>query len=888
MAAPLPLESHSLRRPPQDRATASGHPLLSPLRSGMTALMPWPPAGSGRPWGWAPESPSGATGPSEVVEAGSPQEGEGGDPRRFSGTTEEERPFGVPDLLSFVPEERGAEATRAPSGALESSAGGAPLPCGVACEEESGPEDPAGAPLAAGSWPEEEQAGEDLEGEVRSAWRAERRRSSERMSAVVLGETLEKDAVGRHPTATDAAAAAAAFPPSAVLFQEEGETSVAAGSELAPPAILSLLRGRSQSASEADRGAPLLASLRPASTESAEVGALSPVASILLPQETRGAADFPEVTNTQVGHEAEEEEEEEEKEEEEEEEESAIILGVQEQGGAGECKVGTPPPKPPRKFTPLGLEEEPSESVWASVPEKWPGETAPCDFWEDLSERAAQASPPGGQVGSPPRETVAPPAPRLMTGRGGGTSIQGAAEAPRPASPDGDVAKAHEFSKPAASSGETQMTVKEGQAETCPSQFSTEGLGLMGARENATLRGDEEPGSSLWTTELVQLPKLGSFQTAKELPWQEGSGARPPCSPQAPHLSPSMMFWTALEEQQPPTPLDYPEAVVQPPGGEEGQPPSLRDGEGATAAGFPTREAPPSAPPPVSGALSGGAAATGPPGGLHQRVGSVMQLARGADAGLQEGGLLAGRKRRGQQPLRERGPDPRQPFCPLGRSPASPLPSEQPLCGEAPRRPSLPGSCPAGLPGGKRAECGGAPGPGGPARPVSRSPLRGAGRRYHCCHRPPPAWPPALGLLHPFPAGSRPPQRVHLPFSRGEPGAQRGPCGPSPLPRSPSARCRGGGCSGLACRDTAGGRRVDAADGQPPPCEAHQQQQQQQHLEARVGEGGAEARGGRPDPHPEHPQEKLKPTTSGSSSSSSRARTLPLRPCSWTKQKPKG
>uniref|UniRef100_A0ABM5GKX0 Rab11 family-interacting protein 5 isoform X2 n=1 Tax=Pogona vitticeps TaxID=103695 RepID=A0ABM5GKX0_9SAUR len=544
------------------------------------------PPGSG---GGPPVAPLGTRGPSE---AGSPEEREGGTRGRGGETAGDELPFGGPELPSLAPEEREAEGNAAPHEPWESTPGETPLPRGVACEEESGPEDSPGAKPAGECWPQEEQAGEDLEGEARSPWKAERRRSSGRMSAVVLGQTLERDG-GRPPAPASAAALAASFPPSAVLFQEEGEASRAGGLEPAPPAILSLLRGRSQSASEADRGAPPLAGLRPGGAEAGEVGALGPGPSAPALQATRGAAELPEEVYLEVGREEEEEEE---------EEEGDAIQGIRGQEGTGEPKAGTPPPKPPRSFTPLSLEEEASPASCDSRPEPWPGPAAPRDLWEvDVPPACPAAAPPLA-----PRATA-----RGGGGAGGPRSGQGPTEV---AAEGRDAAEAQERSRPAVSSGETVPAVGEGPGgaerfEMFPSEPSGEGPCPTDAREDTALLGAQEPGSSLWTPELVRLPDLGSFQTAKELPRQDGGGGgggtRPPRTPQAPCSSPSMLFWTALEEQQLPTPLDHP--ATSPPRGrgeEEGQPPALGPGEGASAS-HAVGEAPPSPSPPYPELLVG-------------------------------------------------------------------------------------------------------------------------------------------------------------------------------------------------------------------------------------------------------------------------------------------
>lgn len=205
-----------------------------------------------------------------------------------------------------------------------------------------------------------------------------------------------------------------------------------------------------------------------------------------------------------------------------------ITEGGEEQAGRG--RVAEPPPKPPRRFTPLSLEEEAGRMVGGTQVE--------CQPQEDPAEETCQQGPPLGQASSP-----VPAAIIRAGGEDAGPGTEGfgvcaeVEENPRPV---------HELTSPAASSGDLLLVANggAGQPVTCPPK-----LPVGGAPEQASHQEGGEPSSPPWgTLGPAEFPRQVPVQTAQELPGSGAAGARPSQALQESAASPTT-FWTALQEQ---------------------------------------------------------------------------------------------------------------------------------------------------------------------------------------------------------------------------------------------------------------------------------------------------------------------------------------------------
>lgn len=197
--------------------------------------------------------------------------------------------------------------------------------------------------------------------------------------------------------------------------------------------------------------------------------------------------------------------------------------------------AGTPPPKPARRVPPLQLAEEASGAGWGT-PE------SPRLRKTDLEPQ--QHLPPVGAAGSPPAAAVSL-VPAVIIGAG----VSGAPEdlplALEEAQGD-DEPGAQE-----ASSGDPILAANEGPSEealpfsTCSSQLSLGGLGLSGVPESP--RQDGETGFAPWGLEgawPTGLPGSASL-------WDSERFSQGPPEPRV-EPSPSLPFWSALEEPRGP------------------------------------------------------------------------------------------------------------------------------------------------------------------------------------------------------------------------------------------------------------------------------------------------------------------------------------------------
>ncbi|XP_039189800.1 rab11 family-interacting protein 5 [Crotalus tigris] len=231
----------------------------------------------------------------------------------------------------------------------------------------------------------------------------------------------------------------------------------------------------------------------------------------------------------------------------------------EEQRGPAQTEVprgpGTPPPKPARRVPPLQLAEEASGAGWGT-PE------SPQLRKADLEPH--QHFPPVGAAGSPPAAAVSL-VPAVIIGAG----VSGGPEDLPLALAEGEARGDDERGAQEASSGDTILATNEGPSEealpfsTCSSQLSLGGLGLSGVPESP--RQDGEAGFAPWGLEgawPMGLPGSASLWSSERVLQPPEPPQGPPEPPQGPpkppqgppesqvEPSPSLPFWSALEEQR--------------------------------------------------------------------------------------------------------------------------------------------------------------------------------------------------------------------------------------------------------------------------------------------------------------------------------------------------
>ncbi|XP_060635500.2 rab11 family-interacting protein 5 [Anolis sagrei] len=208
-----------------------------------------------------------------------------------------------------------------------------------------------------------------------------------------------------------------------------------------------------------------------------------------------------------------------------------------EDGEERECRwAETPPPKPPRRFTPLSLQEEAGEAMWGQT-ERGENEAALC-------EEAKPLRPPSDEE-RPPTETILL-SPKAIIGAGANVRAIGRLQlAPEPSgvseTPQDVVlggAKAEQFRTCllALSADESRLSEE------------TEDAGCLEERDGEWARSSTGMTKA---TESPELARVGSLPST-ELPYpRETSGQR------SRTLSASAFFWSALEEQRVPPSQDH-------------------------------------------------------------------------------------------------------------------------------------------------------------------------------------------------------------------------------------------------------------------------------------------------------------------------------------------
>uniref|UniRef100_A0A8D0G929 Uncharacterized protein n=1 Tax=Sphenodon punctatus TaxID=8508 RepID=A0A8D0G929_SPHPU len=235
---------------------------------------------------------------------------------------------------------------------------------------------------------------------------------------------------------------------------------------------------------------------------------------------------------------------------------SSPWTGAQEPDREGECEMGTPPPKPPRQFTPWDLEEEANEAD-GNVQQ---GDKTQSENKDVPTVETRQQSPLMSRESSPP---MAPGPPALGaalidTEDGSAASVTEEAEPAAEALVAYLKGRANESASQDASSGENQLELNEAeQFETCPSEFSVDGLGLSGTPEASSELGVEKlglPSPLIEESCLEQLTVLHSTRQANgtelEVSQVAALASEQPKTPRELDSAPPVVFWTALEEQQ--------------------------------------------------------------------------------------------------------------------------------------------------------------------------------------------------------------------------------------------------------------------------------------------------------------------------------------------------
>ncbi|XP_062992125.1 rab11 family-interacting protein 5 [Elgaria multicarinata webbii] len=477
------------------------------------------------------------------------------EPPGSGGTTGggEEAPSRGSDSPSAVLEERGCRGEEDPSEWMESRSGDAAVPGGSAWEEGPARGHPAGAV---------ESGAGGLQGEPARRELAGQRPTTERWEAVALGRSPESSPSLRPPS----------FSEDVVFPAEEEERE---GLPPSPPNRSRLGR---------PGGGPLSLLREDGPGPGAEVAAPSgagPCGRGSGSEQERPGLAPPVHGATQAswnrGQDVEEERE----------------VTLEPQGGAGEHRAEPPPPKPPRRFTPLSLEAEANGALWG---------------WQEggsggLAERDTQVGPAAAAErlvrGPPAEEAGAPSAVAVIIGAGGGDTRR-ATEDLQPPAEDDEAAEAEALTSPGAPSGDSALVAAEGaeQFETCPSELSTGGSGLSSAKENTGWPEEEEEEEE--EEEPSPVPRLTEPAGPcglPEPPWLQA--AEGPPAPGEPQPSPSVLFWTALEEPHLQLAQERP-GQQAPPGG-RGRGEEQADGGGP--AGSPAGQAPPAPSPQV---LAGG------------------------------------------------------------------------------------------------------------------------------------------------------------------------------------------------------------------------------------------------------------------------------------------
>ncbi|XP_026572979.1 rab11 family-interacting protein 1-like [Pseudonaja textilis] len=201
--------------------------------------------------------------------------------------------------------------------------------------------------------------------------------------------------------------------------------------------------------------------------------------------------------------------------------------------------AGTPPPKPARRVPPLQLAEEAKGAGWGARP-------------RGAGPEPHQPLPPEGMAGSPPAAAVS-----LVPAVIIGASVSEAPEGPPLAAAEDETLEDDKPGAQEASSGGTILAANEGPSaealpfSTCPSQLSLGGLGLSGVPESP--RQDGEAGFAPWGLEEAWptgLPGSASLWSSERSPCPAEASQGPPELRVEP--SPSLLFWSALEEHRGP------------------------------------------------------------------------------------------------------------------------------------------------------------------------------------------------------------------------------------------------------------------------------------------------------------------------------------------------
>ncbi|XP_058049816.1 rab11 family-interacting protein 5 isoform X2 [Ahaetulla prasina] len=203
--------------------------------------------------------------------------------------------------------------------------------------------------------------------------------------------------------------------------------------------------------------------------------------------------------------------------------------------------AGTPPPKPARRIPPLQLTEEANGAGWGTLESTWPRGADP-EPPQHLLPLGAADSPPAAAVSLVPAVII-------------GAGVSGPPKGLPLAAAEDEAVQDDKPGGQEESSGATILATNDGPSaealpfSTCPSQLSLGGLGLSGVPESP--RQDGETGFAPWGLEgawPTGLPGSASLWSSEKFP-------RPPEASQGPpeprvEPSPSLLFWTALEEHR--------------------------------------------------------------------------------------------------------------------------------------------------------------------------------------------------------------------------------------------------------------------------------------------------------------------------------------------------
>ncbi|XP_070805125.1 rab11 family-interacting protein 5 [Pituophis catenifer annectens] len=203
--------------------------------------------------------------------------------------------------------------------------------------------------------------------------------------------------------------------------------------------------------------------------------------------------------------------------------------------------AGTPPPKPARRVPPLQLTEEANGAGWGTPESPW---------LRGADPEPPQHLPPVGAADSPPAAAISL-VPAVIIGAG----VSGAPEGLPLAAAEDEALQDDKPGGQEESSGATIFTANEGPSaealpfSTCPSQLSLSGLGLSGVPESP--RQDGETSFAPWGLEgawPTGLPGSASLWNSEKFPQPPEVSHSPPEPRVEP--SPSLLFWSALEEHQ--------------------------------------------------------------------------------------------------------------------------------------------------------------------------------------------------------------------------------------------------------------------------------------------------------------------------------------------------